>query len=182
MQFRRHSACKSGERRPQPLATRLSQVPHSLIDDRGDANRGEAQDTFKRIIHGLGRKPFHRTDVEAAQVLMRETISADERQSSEQTRSDAVSQTQSDATRINQTPSDAITHLLEVLLHRVESHALRCTQMQSIRCTQIEKEAQSLRCNHAPPRGTPASSRARTGTMGGHDPRASAARVTTWQG
>jgi len=63
------------------LATRLSQVPHSLIDDRGDANRGEAQDTFKRVVHGLGREPFHRTDVEAAQVLMRETISADERHS-----------------------------------------------------------------------------------------------------
>ena len=68
-----------GERRPQRLATRLSQVPHSLIDDRGDAYGGKAQDTFKRVIHRLGRKPFHRTDVEAAQVLMREAISADER-------------------------------------------------------------------------------------------------------
>ena len=69
-----------GERRPQRLATRLSQVPHSLIDDRGDAYGGKAQDTFKRVIHRLGREPFHRTDVEAAQVLMREAISADERQ------------------------------------------------------------------------------------------------------
>ena len=93
-----------GERCPQPLATRLSQVPHSLIDDRGDANRGEAQDTFKRVVHRLGREPFHRTDVEAAQVLMRETISADERQS-EAIRRD---QTRSDAIRRNQTQSDAI--------------------------------------------------------------------------
>jgi len=152
MQFRRQSACKSGERRPQPLATRLPQVPHSLIDDRGDANRGEAQDTFKRVVHGLGREPFHRTDVEAAQVLMRETISADERHSEairrNQTQSDSIrrNQTQSDpirphqmqsrtcskysciesnqmhsdALRCTQIEKDALTHLLEVLLHRVE--------------------------------------------------------------
>jgi hypothetical protein len=119
-----------GERCPQPLATRLSQVPHSLIDDRGDANRGEAQDTFKRVVHRLGREPFHRTDVEAAQVLMRETISADERQS--------------DAIRRDQT----------------RQLSIRRDQTQSVRLNQTRPESiRPIRCNHAPARGTPASSR-----------------------
>ena len=118
-----------GERCPQPLATRLSQVPHSLIDDRGDANRGEAQDTFKRVVHGLGREPFHRTDVEAAQVLMRETISADERHS--------------EAIRRNQTQSDSIRRDHNQIGPIRCNHApARSTHASSrITCTQMHSDA-----------------------------------------